>query len=129
MSWARRFVVVASVVSLTGCTPSCQPAPDLEASVTCEGVRALRIGMAKREVVTLIGEGRPQGVNSDGTELWTYAEGQFLLQFDARDTLILATAGLSSMSRTEHPTRVFSLVTPGVAGEEGDQFERFFQCP
>ena len=39
-----------------------------------------------------------------------------------------ATAGLSMMRLTEHPTRVFLLSTPGVAGEEGDQFDRFFRC-
>lgn len=68
-------------------------------------------------------------MTSVGTELWTYAEGQFSLEFDSRGTLFRAQAGLSRLRLTEQPTRVFSLGTLGVPGEEGDEFERFFRCP
>jgi len=128
VTWIRLLCAMIATIGLTACTPACQPAPDLEPRVTCAGVRALRVGMSKSDVIDLIGKGRAQGVTSGGTDLWTYAEGQFSLEFDAQGTLLRATAGLSMMRLTEHPTRVFLLSTPGVAGEEGDQFDRFFRC-
>lgn len=57
------------------------------------------------------------------------APGQFSLNFDAEGRLVRARAALSLMRLTEEATRVFELSTPGTAGEEDEQFERFFRCP
>jgi hypothetical protein len=112
--------------------------PEMTAGVTCEGVRALRIGMSKAEVVTHLGEPAiRQEFGRDGPrgearqhERWNYAGGDFVVEFGSDETLYLASADLGKPHLfADRPTSVFILTGPGKPGDEGEQFNRFFRCP
>lgn len=130
------ILAVAACLSMCGCTPASQPVPELASGVRCDGVRALRLGMSESQVVDLIGEPTlRQSLNRSNrieVEQWQYGSGHFWLEFGPPgpgQRLMFASASLGKPHLfTEATTRVFTLATPGSAGDEGEQFDRFFRC-
>ena len=66
-----KSILYSSIIILIACIVGCA-APTNESKFTADTITQIKTGMAKSDVIAIVGEPRSRSVDNDGNEAWQY---------------------------------------------------------